>query len=166
MDNKLKELKGKINNDGRNFTDEDMSSILEDYVKDDLDKEELTSFMKGANVTYQIFMNGIDRFFEESNYSSKKYTDGLQSLLDGLKEQINDVHITEEENERIWRNIDKVLDRMKEEAIRQNDLGKEYSFLGLGVAGLAIAGAITVVTKNPEMLKKGIEMIQTKTSKS
>lgn len=166
MENKQREKNKILNIDKDNLKDEDVSSLLEYYINDDLDKEELTSYMKGANITFRIFINGIDRFFEKSNYSSQKYTDGLQSLLDVLRERINDGNVPVEEDERIWRNIDKVLDRMKEEAIRQNDLGKDYSLLGLGVGSIAIVGAIALVTKNPEMLKKGIEMIQKKTNKS
>ncbi|MGI2329129.1 hypothetical protein [Planococcus sp. YIM B11945] len=161
---KLTKIIKKKNIDTNNINNEDVSSLVEHYIKDDIGTEELISYMKGANVAFQTFVNGLDSFFEKGNYSSNKYTDVLQSLIDDLRVQSKEA-ITVEEEERIWIKIDKVLDRMKDEADRRTNIFTNLGVMTATVSAVVIGGAVTVATKNPELLKKGIEMIPKKIGK-
>lgn len=159
--NKLAKLMRKKKIDINDFDSEDMSTLLGHYLKDGFSTEELTAYLKEANLGYEAFINGLDSFIEKGNYSSKKYTDALQSLVDDLRVRIKEAK-TVEEDERIWVNINNLLDRMKEEADRETDLINNLSKIAAGVGVIVIGGAVAIATKNPDLLKKGIEMIPTK----
>lgn len=163
--NKLKKIIRKKKIDSTNINNEDVSNIVDSYIKEDIETEELTKYMKEANVGYQTFIDGIDSFFEKGIYSSNVYTNVLQSLLDDLRVQSKEATTLEEE-ERVWIKIEKILDRMKDEAERGTGLITNLGKMAVGVSTLVIGGAITIATKNPELLRKGIEMIPKKIGKS
>lgn len=135
-----------------------VNSKLDDFLEDKLRTDEIIEYIKEANIGYQIFMNGLEYLYEQGNYSSKKYTDVLQSLIDDLRIQIKEA-TTIEEDERIWTNIHRLLDRMKEEVKRETDSKSKFLWTATTVGALAVGGVVTLVTKNPDFLKKGIETI-------
>lgn len=162
---KLKKIIRKKKIDANNINNEDVSTLVDFYIKDDMATEELTTFMKEANVGYETFLDGLESIFEKGYRSSNKYTDVLQSLVDDLRVQSKEAKTVEEEN-RIWINIEKILDRMKEEAERGTSLITNLGGIAAGVGLTVIGGAVAIAAKNPELLKKGIDMIPTKIGKS
>lgn len=155
--------KKKINTNSIN--NEDVSVLVEHYLKDDIETEELTSYMKEANVGYETFINGLDSIFEKGYRSSNKYTDVLQSLIEDLRVQSKESKTVEEEI-RIWINIEKILDRMKDESEREVGLITNLGGIAAGVGLSIIGGAVAIAANNPDLLKKGISMLPTKLGKS
>jgi hypothetical protein len=73
---------------------------------------------------------------------------------------------TLEDEERIWRRIEGVLDRMKEEAEAGRGTMKTVVTIAAGVGVVVLGDAVAIATKNPELMKKGIEMVAKETVKS
>ena len=72
---------------------------------------------------------------------------------------------TDEQKDKIYQQIDSLLDRIKEEVNANRSYGEKL-VLVTGSVALAIAGgAIYLATRNPEVLKKGVETIAQETVK-
>lgn len=154
----------KKNIDTNNLTEENLQEIIDMRTNGQINNQVFMAFLKEANVTYTTFVNSLDIYLNSHKDSSKDYVSALRSRLDNLMEQVKNAK-TPEDEEKIDAKIDKILDRLKQEATdnRQHSL-RATAFIG-GVGVIVIGGAVFMVTKNPEVFKKGIEMIANETVK-
>lgn len=144
------------NIDLSSINSDDVKVILKELLKGEFDKEVFSSFMKEANITLQTVTVGIKKFLNQTGYSSKKYTDTLSKMVEDLTEKVDKAQSIEEE-ERLWKRIEGILDRMQKEAEEGRSLfvniRSAAAIAGVVVLGIGLAAA----TKNPTVLKEGVK---------
>ncbi|RFB12737.1 hypothetical protein DZB84_18485 [Bacillus sp. HNG] len=159
----LKKIKKK-GIDPENLTSEDIKTLIEMNIKGQFGKEVFKEFLKEANVTYTTFVEGLKNFVNVHKDSSNKYIEALNSRMKDLMEQAKNAK-TADEKDRLDKKIDEILDRLKQEADANRSQGQKYALIAGGVATIVAGGAIFLVTRNPEVIKKGAEMIAKETLK-
>lgn len=159
----LKKIKKKGVNP-ENITSEDIKTLIEMNIKGQIGKEVLKEFLKEANVSYTTFVEGLKTFVNVHRESSNKYIEALNSRIEDLMEQAKNAN-TADEKDKLDKKIDEILDRLKQEADANRTQGQKYALIAGGVVTILAGGAIFLVTRNPEMIKKGAEMIAKETIK-
>jgi len=134
---------------------DDVEVLLKELMKGEFDKEVFSSFMKEANITLQTVTNGIKEFINQTGYASNKYSDTLSKMVEDLMERVKQAKSIEEE-ERLWKRIDVVLDRLQKEAEEGRSLFKTIGSAAV-IAGAVVLGiGLAAATKNPTVLKEGV----------
>lgn len=159
----LKKIKKKGVNP-ENLTSEDIKTLIEMNIKGQFGKEVFKEFLKEANVSYTTFIEGLKNFVDVHKESSNKYIEALNLRIEDLMEQAKNAN-TADEKEKLDKKIDEILDRLKQEADANRTQGQKYALIAGGVVTILAGGAIFLVTRNPEMIKKGAEMIAKETIK-
>ncbi|USK60404.1 hypothetical protein [Peribacillus asahii] len=159
----LKKIKKK-GIDPQNLTSDDIKSLIEMNIKGQFGKEVFRDFLKETNTTYKSFVEGLGKFIDVHKSSSNKYMEALDFRMKDLMKQAENAR-TPEDKEKFDRKIDDILNRLKEEAEANRSQGQKYAIIAGGVATILAGGAIFLVTRNPEVLKKGAEMIAKETVK-
>jgi len=135
---------------------DDVKDILKELMKGEFDIEVFSSFMKEANITIQTVTVGIKELLNQTGYSSKKYTDTLSKMVEDLTEKVDKAQSIEEE-ERLWKRIEGILDRMQKEAEEGRSLLKTLG-PAIAIAGAVVLGVgLAAATKNPSVLNDGVK---------
>jgi hypothetical protein len=79
IDNNLTKILDKNKIDLKNLNSEDVKTLLEQYIKGEFGKEIFSTYLKEANASLQTLITGLNSFIDKTSYSSKKYTDTLDS---------------------------------------------------------------------------------------
>ncbi|MFB5088372.1 hypothetical protein PGC35_14395 [Psychrobacillus sp. PGGUH221] len=141
-----------------NLTGEDIIKLIELHLTNKIDKEDLKEFLKESNVTYKTFIEGLGVFVDIHKESSNKYIESLDYRLKDLIKQAENAE-TEELKEKLDKKIDSILNRLKEEADANRTHFQKTLIVTAGLGASVIGGAIFLATRNPELFKKGVEMI-------
>lgn len=153
----LKQIKKKgINPD--DLTSDDIYTLIELSIKGEFGKEVLKEFIKENNISYKTYVEGLGKFSVIHKASSDKYIEILDFRMKDLSKQAENVK-TVEEKEKIDINIDGVLDRFEREANANRDQGRRFALIAGGMATILAGSTIFLVTRNPEVFKKGVAMI-------
>lgn len=154
----------KKNIDKDNLTEENLQEIIKMKTHGDIDTEVFSTFLKEANITYTTFINSLKEYSNSHMDSSNNYTSALRSRLDDLTEQAKNIK-TPEDEEKLDAKIEDILNRLKQESSdnRQHSW-RITTFIG-GIGVVVIGGAVLMATKNPDVFKKGMEMIAKETVK-
>lgn len=125
-------------------------------MQGEFDKEAFSAFMQEANITLQTVTIGIKEFINQTGYASNKYSDTLSKMVEDLIEKVNKAKSIEEE-ERLWKRIEGILDRMQKEAEEGRSLFKTIG-PALMVAGVVAIGiGVAAATKDTTLIKQGIK---------
>lgn len=154
----------KKNIDKDNLTDENLQELIKMNAHGEVDKEVFNTFLKEANITYTTFINSLKEYSNSHMDSSNNYTLALSSRLDNLSEQAKNAK-TPEDEEKLDAKIDDILNRLKQEAADNRKHSWRTTALIGGVGITVIGGAVFMATRNPEVFKKGLEMIAKETVK-
>lgn len=150
--------------DPNNLSSEDYYELLKMHVQGEFGKEVFKDFIKENNVSYNSFIEGLEKLSQIHQASSSTYTETLNWLIKDLRKEI-DKGVTPEERKEIDRKIADILDRLERETDKNRAHGiKLTRILGGSLLGVVGVGAY-FITKNPELLKKGTEMIAKETIK-
>lgn len=159
----LKKIKRKgINPD--NLNSEDIKKLIEMNIKGQIENEVFKEFFQEGNITYKTFIEGLNNFVHAHMSSSNKYSEALEYRMRDLIEQAKNAD-TDAEKERLERAIDSVLDKLKDEAEANRGQTIKIAMIAAGVGTIITGGAIFVATRNPEILKKGVEIIAKESAK-
>jgi len=159
----LKRIKKKGIDPG-NLSSDDIKTLIEMSIKGDFGKDIFKEFLKETNTSYKTFIEGLKVFVDTHKSSSNKYIEALDYRMKDLMKQVENAK-TEEEKEKIEKKIDTILDRLEKEANENRKQGQKYALIASGVAITLAGSAIFLVTRNPEVVKKGVEMIARETVK-
>ncbi|MCM3390611.1 hypothetical protein M3649_21235 [Ureibacillus chungkukjangi] len=161
------ELLKKIKNKGidpDNLTSDDIETLIEMNIKGEFEKEVFKDYLKENNITYKIFFEGLGTFVDTHKSSSNKYLELLDYRMKDLIKQAENAK-TDEQKEKLDKQIDSILDRLKEEVTANRSHGQNFAWMAGGVAIVLAGSAIFLATRNPEVFKKGVEMIAQETVK-
>ena len=164
---KNEEFLKKINKkriDPDNLTSEDITTLIEMNLKGEFGKEIFKDYLKEGNITYKTFFDGLGTFVDTHKSSSNKYLELLEYRMKDLMKQAESAK-TDEQKEILDNQIDLILDRLKEEVNENRFHGQKFALVAGAVATVFVGGAIYLVTRNSEVLKKGVEMIAQETVK-
>lgn len=159
----LKKIKKK-GIDLSNLQSEDFKTLIEMYIKGQIENENIKDYLKESNVTFKTFFDGLGAFVETHKTSSNKYIETLDDLIKDLRRQAESAE-TDEQKEKIYQQIDSLLDRIKEEVNANRSYGEKMVMVTGSVALALAGGALYLATRNPEVLKKGVEIIAQETVK-
>ena len=138
--------------------------MFEKFLNDDIDKEMMRDYLEQHAGYYDTLMQGIKTFSQQHLSSSDKYIDAISSqLLELNKLQQHD--LSAEERIHLHNKSDELLDRMKNEADKNRNHAIQITAIAAGAFAAIGGGAIYLATRNPDLLKKGIETIAQETTK-
>ena len=162
-----KELLKKIKKNGintDNLTSDDVNALIEMNIKGEFGKEVFKEFLKETNTSYKTFLEGLGTFVDTHKSSSNKYLEALDYRMKDLMKQA-EIAKTDEQKEALDKKIDSILDDLKEEVNANRLQGIKFAIIAGGIATVLAGSAVFLVTRNPEVLKKGVEMIALETTK-
>lgn len=159
----LKKLKKK-GIDLNNLQSEDFKTLIDMYIKGQFENENIRDYLKESNVTFKTFFDGIGAFVETHKTSSNKYIETLDDCIKDLRRQAESAE-TDEQKEKIYNQIKSLLDKIKEEVNANRSYGEKLVLMTGSVALALAGGALYLATRNPEVLKKGVETIAQETVK-
>ncbi|MFJ7677446.1 hypothetical protein ACIQXQ_05280 [Peribacillus sp. NPDC097198] len=148
-----------------NLTSDNMNKLIEMQIKGEFGKDVFKDFVKENNTTFKTFVEGLDNITKIHEYSSNTYLRTLRWLVEDLRKEAVKENTTYEEKERINKNIVDILNRLEKESKDNKEHGLKFGTLVAGVAVVGIGAGLWVFTKNPELLKKGTQMIVQNTVK-
>lgn len=141
-----------------NLSIDDMNKLIEMQIKGEFGKDVFKEFVKENNATYKIFVDGLGNFTKIHESASDTYSQTLKWLVEDLRKE-SEKATTFEEKERIDKKIDDILNRLQKESKDNKEHGLKFAGLASSVAVIGIGTGLFVFTKNPELLKKGAQMI-------
>lgn len=150
--------------DPDNLTSDDIKTLIEMNIKGEFGKDIFKELLKESNTSYKTFIEGLGNFINTHKSSSDKYIEALDWRMKNLAKQAENAK-TEQEKEQIDKEIDKILDRIEKEADKNRGHGQKFGLIAGGIATVLAGSAIFLVTRNPEVLKKGAEIVAQETIK-
>lgn len=144
--------------DPDNLTSDNMNELIEMQIKGEFGRDVFKEFVKENNTTYKTFVDGLSNFTKIQESASDTYTQTLKWLVEDLRKE-SEKATTFEEKERIDKKVDDILNRLQKESKDNKEHGLKFGVLVAGVAALGLGTGLFVITKNPELLKKGAQMI-------
>lgn len=144
--------------DPDNLTSDNMNKLIEMQIKGEFGKDVFKEFVKENNTTYKTFIDGLDDITKIHESASDTYSQTLKWLVEDLRKESEKAN-TIEEKERIDKKIDDILDRLQKESKDNREHGLKFGVLKASVAVVGIGAGLYVSTKNPELLKKGAQML-------
>lgn len=162
-----KDILKKLRKKGVNINDlqsEDFEKLIEMNIKGQVDNETIRDFLKESNVAFKIFFDGLGTFIDTHKSSSNQYIETINDYIKDLSSQAENAE-TDEQKEKIYQKIDSLLDRIKEEVNANRSHGEKLAWMAGSVALTLAGGAIYLATRNPDILKKGVETIAQETVK-
>ncbi|WP_062231936.1 hypothetical protein [Fictibacillus sp. FJAT-27399] len=147
-----------------NLTSDNMNKLIEMQIKGEFGKDVFKEFVKENNTTYKTFVDGLGNITKIHESASDTYSQTLKWLVEDLRKE-SEKATTFEEKERIDKKIDDILNRLQKESKDNKEHGLKFGRLVAGVAVVGIGAGLFVFTKNPELLKKGTQMIAQKSVK-
>ena len=150
--------------DPDNLTSDDIKTLIEMDIKGQFGKEIFRDYLKESNITYKTFFEGLGTFIDAHKSSSNKYLEMLDYRMKDLMKQAENAK-TDEQKEKLDKQIESIIERLKEEVNANRLHGQKFAMIAGGVATVLAGGAILLVTRNPEVLKKGAEMLAQETVK-
>lgn len=162
---KNEELMKKIRKKGidpENLTSEDIKTLIEMDIKGQFGKEVFKDYLKESNTAYKTILDGLGSFIDTHVKSSEKYLEVLDYRMKNLMKQSENAK-TDEQKEKLDQQIEAILDRLKEEVNENRMQGHKFALIAGSVATVLAGGAVFLVTRNPDVLKKGAEMIAQET---
>jgi hypothetical protein len=141
-----------------NLTSDNMNKLIEMQIKGEFGKDVFKEFVKENNTTYKTFVDGLGNFTKIHESASDTYSQTLKWLVEDLRKE-SEKATTIEEKERIDKKIDDILNRLQKESKDNKEHGLKFGALVAGVAVVGLGAGLFVFTKNPELLKKGTQMI-------
>ncbi|WP_175638329.1 hypothetical protein [Metabacillus schmidteae] len=150
--------------DPDHLTNDDIKTLIEMNIQGQIEKEILKEFLKESNITYKTFVEGLKTFIDSHKSSSNKYMEALDYRMKGLMKQAENAN-TPEDKEKVDKEIDIILDRLKEEVDSNRKHTLKVVMVAGGIGTILAGSAIFIATRNPEVLKKGVEMIAKETVK-
>lgn len=151
-------LKDKGVNNPENPNPDDMSKILDilSESNNEFKKDIFKEYFKTVNPSVQSVIDGIKSLAKE--HVSKEYINSINKVIDQLNKEYEKAE-TEEEKDNIYYKIEKLLDRIKAETHEQREWLKTLGKYGLGGAVILGGIGIAIATRNTEVLKKGLQVI-------
>ncbi|MET3697125.1 hypothetical protein SAMN05877753_1054 [Bacillus oleivorans] len=150
--------------DNNNLTSEDYYDLLVLHMKGEFGKDVFKEFVKENNTTYKNFIDGLVKLTSVHETASATYLKTLEWLIKDLRKEVENATTLEEKKE-IDKKIDAILDRIEKEADKNREHGRTGMLILAGVATLIMGSGIYLFTRNPELLKKGTQMIAQETVK-
>lgn len=144
--------------DEKNLSSSDLAKLFAMSVKGEFDKEVFKDFLRESNITFTKLMDGLDNFANIHKFSSDEYVLTLKMLITDLKEEAKNA-TTPEEKEQCFNKVLVLLDRFEKEVDNNREHGKNLALAATGAAVMVAGAAMFLVTRNPEVLKKGTAMI-------
>ncbi|KMJ59379.1 hypothetical protein AB685_00355 [Bacillus sp. LL01] len=141
-----------------NLTSENINKLIEMQIKGEFGKDVLKEFIKENNTTYKTFVDGIVNLTKIHESASDTYSQTLKWLVEDLRKE-SEKAITSEEKDRVDKRIDEILNRLQKESADNKEHGLKFGKIVAGVAVVGLGTGIFVFTKNPELLKKGTQLI-------
>jgi len=141
-----------------NLTIDNMNKLIEMQIKGEFGKDVFKEFVKENNTTYKTFVDGLVNITKIHESASDTYLQTLNWLVQDLRKE-SEKATTFEERERNDKKIDDILDRLQKESKDNKEHGLKFGRLAAGVAVVGIGAGLFVFSKNPELLKKGTQMI-------
>ncbi|MFB5088318.1 hypothetical protein PGC35_14125 [Psychrobacillus sp. PGGUH221] len=137
---------------------DDMIKIFEilSEGKDEFNKDIFKEYSKTVNPSVQSVIDGMKSFAKE--HVSKEYINSINKVIDQLNKEYEKAK-TEEEKDKIYDQIERLLDRIKAEAHEQREWIKTLGKYGLGGAVILGGIGIAIATRNTEVLKKGLQVL-------
>ncbi|EDZ56991.1 hypothetical protein BCH308197_3674 [Bacillus cereus H3081.97] len=143
--------------DEKNLSSSDLGKLLAMSVKGEFDIEVFKNFLNESNIGLKTLLDGFSNFANLHKFSSDEYILTLKMLIIDFKEQAKNSKTKEERDEYLDR-LFILVDKMKEETNANREHGTNFALAAAGVAVAAAGAAVFLVTRNPEVLKKGTTM--------
>lgn len=150
--------------DTADLTSIDIKTLIEMNLKGQFENEIFRNYLKESNITYKTLIEGLSAFIDTHKPSSNKYLEILDNRINSLMKQAENAK-TDEQKERLDYQIDLILDRLKKEVNENRIHSQKLALIAGSMATMIAGGALFLVTRNPEVLKKGTEMIAKETFK-
>jgi hypothetical protein len=149
-------LKTKGVKNPENPSSEDMVKIFEFFSsgRNELNKDVFKEYAKTINPSVNSVIDGLKSF--ANAHVSKEYIQSVNIVIEVLKKDYEKAK-TEDEKNRIYSRIQEQLDRIMQESDENREWLKTLGKYGVGAAVIIGGVGLAIVTRNTELLKRGIQ---------
>lgn len=138
--------------------------MFDKFTKGEIDREMMKNYLEEHVHLFDTLVDGVKSFSNSHEKSSHDYIENIGKQIIELQKFL-ETNRPIDEVIKINREINDLLERLKEETNANRNHAVRFATLAAGVFCVIGGGAVFIANKNPELLKKGIETVAESTTK-